>query len=206
MNRSFAGLFLAAGILLAAGGADAQVVIQGQAQGSVYGGGSGSVYVQGGAMAQPSPYVAAGPQPAQPVRTIVHTSPTTALLVPGVIALGAGWLLHGIIALSLSQECSSFSGSCPSGDWIGYSWIPIVGPWLAYGVAERTGGESNEIFNILFGVIQDVGLILMILGIAIQQEWEEAVYAGVDLGEGRRLSFGAAPTPGGGQVGASLTF
>lgn len=215
MNRTFAGLLFAVAAVLFAptGRAQAQVVIQGEGQvGGVYG--SGTVYVQPQqqqqqqVQVQPSPYVAQPgygqqpgyvAQPQQPVQTIVHTSPTMALLIPGVIALAGGWLISGVGATSLSQDCTS---ACPTDDWVGYSWIPLAGPWVAWQAAEYNGGY--EVFNVLMGVVQGAGAILIVLGLAIQQEWEEAVYA--DLGEGRTLTFAGGPSAGGGQVGATLTF
>lgn len=194
----FAGLLVAAGIVLGGSPAEAQVIIQGQGQaGGVYG--QGSVYVQP-AQTTPSPYVAtAAPAPA-PTRTIVHTSPTMGLLIPGVIALGGGWLLHGIASLSIVQDCTS-AYTCPSDGWVGLGWIPIVGPWLAYGL-EYTGGW--DWLNIVFGLIQGAGTILTILGVAIQQEWEEVI--AMDLGHGVRLAFDGGASAGGAQLGATLTF
>jgi hypothetical protein len=201
MKQGFAGLLVAGVVLGLASGASAQVVIQGEGQaGGVYG--QGSVYVapaqgQQQVVVQQSPYVASQQQVTPQQRTIVHRSSTNALLVPGVIALGAGWLIHGLGGLGILQNCYS---DCPtdSGLWAGLGWIPVVGPWLAYGLADEYGSYSW--FNILFGVIQDVGLILMVLGIAIQQEWEEVIYA--DLGNDVTLSFAAGPT----SVGAALHF
>lgn len=206
MNRMFAGLLVVGCVLASASGASAQVVIQGEGQaGGVYG--QGSVYVA--PQQQPpqqqvvvqSPYVATQQAQPQPVRTVVHRSTTNALLVPGVIALGAGWLIHGLGGLGIVGNCSSYgSDPCPTDadTWVGLGWIPVVGPWLAYGLADENGTYSW--FNILFGVIQDVGVILMVLGIAIQQEWEEAIYA--DLGNDVTLSFAAGPT----SIGATLHF
>lgn len=207
MNRTFVGLLFAAAVFFGGSTAHAQVVIQGQGQaGGVYG--QGTVYVQPGTQpvaVQPSPYTAvAQPAQPQPVRTIVHTSPTMALLVPGIIAFGAGWLIHGLGALSIQNDCSDYLGTCPSDDWVGFSWIPLVGPWLAAGVSEYTGGY--EWFNYLFGVIQGVGAVLTVLGLVIQQEWEEAIYAGIDLGEGRSLAFDVGGAGNGAQVDATLTF
>lgn len=214
MTQRFAGLAvvgaaLAIGVLATASGASAQVVIQGEGQaGGVYG--QGSVYVGPGqqqqqpqqqVVVQQSPYVATQQAQPQPARTIVHRSTTNALLVPGVIALGAGWLIHGFGGLGIVGSCGGFAGDpCPtdSGAWAGLGWIPVVGPWLAYGLADEFG--SYAWFNILFGVIQDVGVILMVLGIAIQQEWEEVIYA--DLGNDVSLSFAAGPT----SIGATLHF
>lgn len=211
MKQFFAGLLVAGAMLAAsAGSASAQVVIEGEGQaGGVYG--QGSVYVQPAPAQQPvqaapygSPYVQPQ-QPAQPqpVRTVVHTSPTTALLVPGVIALGAGWLIHGFGAVSAAQDC--YGASCPGtygagslDEWVGLSWIPIAGPWLAYGLTDHLGDWAW--FNILFGIVQGVGTVLTILGVAIQQEWEEHLY--VDLGDDVRLAFDG----GGNQVGATLSF
>ncbi|WP_236605723.1 hypothetical protein [Sandaracinus amylolyticus] len=207
MNRLFAGLVFAAAALCA-NAASAQVVIQGEGQaGGVYG--QGTVYVapaQGQTLqAQPqqqqygaSPYVAQQQGQPQPVRTVVHTSPTMALLVPGVIALGAGWLIHGLGSLGVAEQCIGFE--CPDdlGTWVGLGWIPIAGPWIAYGATDYLGDYAW--FNILFGIVQGVGAVLTVLGVAIQQEWEEAVY--VDLGDDVRLAFDG----GGSQVGATLSW
>ncbi len=181
-----------------------QVVIQSEAQsGGVYG--QGSVYVQPqpeAAVVTQSPYLATPEAHPAPNRTIVHRSFTNSLLVPGVIALGAGWLIHGVASTYIYEECDVYSSgsSCPvpADSWAGLGWIPIVGPWLAYGLTQNVGDYGW--FNILFGIVQDVGAILTILGLAIQQEWEEPLYA--DLGEGVRLSFTAGPT----SLGASLSF
>lgn len=181
--------------------ARAQVVIQSETQsGGVYG--QGTVQVGPVAPAAQSPYVASPQAQPAPSRTIVHRSFTNALLVPGVIALGAGWLIHGIASTYVYQQCDVFDpgSSCPApaDSWAGLGWIPLVGPWIAYGTTEYLGDYGW--FNILFGVIQDVGAILMVLGLVIQEEWEEIIYA--DLGDGMRLSFTAGPT----SVGASLSF
>lgn len=203
MNRSLvAGLVLVScvGIAGTAGRASAQVVIQGEGQaGGVYG--QGTVYVQGGQtqQVQASPYVAGPVQQPQPVRTVVHTRPMTALLIPGVIALAGGWLLHGIISTGVWQNTS---GAGTWGDvdaWAGLGWIPVAGPWLAYGLTD-TGYYDYGAFNIIFGVIQGAGLILTILGAVIQEEWEEQIYA--DLGGGMRLSVTGGPT----SLGAALEF
>ncbi len=185
--------------------AEAQVVVQGE--GTVYGGGQGggqvygqgSVYVQGGTT---SPYVAGGGGGApQPTRVVVHTQPTMGLVIAGVIAFGAGWLLHGLVATSLWQDCTGGFLSCPEDAWMGTSWIPLAGPWIA-GFGTNYGNEVNFVFNMLMGVVQAVGAVLLVLGLAIQQEWEEPVYA---LGEGDdapQLSFQL----GAGNVGATLAF
>lgn len=211
MKQLFAGLLVAGAIVAAStGSARAQVVIQGEGQaGGGYG--QGSVYAQPPpgpqpAQAQPyggSPYVQQPAEQPRPVRTVVHTSPTTALLVPGVIALGAGWLIHGLGALSAAQDCyreacPGFRGAGSLEEWTGLSWIPIAGPWLAYGLTDHVGEWGW--FNVLFGIVQGVGAVLTVLGLAIQQEWEEAIY--VDLGDDVRLAFDG----GGSQVGATLSF
>jgi hypothetical protein len=212
MTRTFAGLLLlssaiAAGSLALPGRAGAQVVIQGEGQaGGVYG--QGTVYVQPQGQvqaqpqqqqvyAQPSPYVATQQAQPQPVRTILHRSPTMMLLIPGVIALGAGWLFSGLGTSSIAGECY-YDCPNPLGDWVGYSWIPIVGPWIAYGTTYTTAGY--EWINFLTGIVQGAGVVMIVLGLVIQQEWEEAVYA--DLGNGVGISFDA----GLGGASATLSF
>ena len=194
-----AALGLSAYLVLPASSAQAQVVVQGEA--TVYTGtttSSGGGYVQEGSS---SPYVGGGAATTpQPTRVIVNTEPTMALLVPGIIAFGAGWLLHGIGSLSIAQDgCAGFGCPQPLDDWVGLGWIPLVGPWLA---ATLTDAKDYIIFNVLMGIMQGVGAVLAILGLAIQQEWEEPVYALGDAPDAPVLSFqvGAA------SLGATLAF
>src|SRR5262245_17547785 len=207
MTRSLSyGAFLFAMVLggaVAPDRAEAQVVIQ--AQGRAGGGyGQGTVYAQpqGSVYAQPSPYVATGAPVQQPVRTIVHTSPTMTFLVPGIIALGGGWLVHGLGSLGIASQCVVGS-TCPRplDPWVGFGWIPVAGPWIAYGTASYVGGY--DWFNILFGIVQGAGAVLTVLGLVIQQEWVEQIYADLgDAPDAPRLELAV----GVGSVGATLTF
>lgn len=194
-------LALTAWIALPTSPAHAQVVVQGE--GTVYSGGgsasgSGTVYVQEGSG---SPYVGGGGGAAtpQPSRVVVNTSPTYALLVPGIIAFGVGWLIHGFGVLSIAQDCFSFSCPQPLDDWVGFGWIPVVGPWLSAFAADS---RDYLFFNVLMGIVQDVGVILAILGLVIQQEWEEPIYALGDSPDAPTLSFQV----GAGSLGATLAF
>jgi hypothetical protein len=198
MTRLIGVLFAAAivaGAAIAPGRASAQVVIQAQGSAQVYG--QGQVYGQ----AQASPYVATAP--AQPrVQTIVHRSPTMTFLVPGIIALGGGWLVHGLGSLGISAQCT-VGTTCPRpiDQWVGLGWVPLAGPWLAYGLSSYVGGY--DWFNIVFGLVQAAGAVFTVLGLVIQQEWEEQIY--VDLGDqpgAPRLELAA----GIGSVGGTLTF
>jgi hypothetical protein len=204
---SLSGLALLAGLALAAApsAASAQVIIQGEvraypAQPQPYAQPQG--YVSPG----PSPYVGVAPAP-QPVRYIHHSDPITGLAVAGIIGVGVGWLGGAIVATAAvggSGYSSSCRGSgCPDDTWAYLHWVPIIGPWLALGLGN---GRDWEPLSYVAGALQDVGLILFILGLAIRDEWDEPVYAFGDGPDAARLYLSAGPTQGGLQTSATLTF
>lgn len=176
--------------------ASAQVIIQGE------------VTVQ--SQTQPQPYGYTQPQPVQPVgygaspyvstggspppaRYIHRSQSIAALWVPGIIALGVGWLGGALIATGGWEQCSGYG--CPSADWVGFQWIPVIGPWLALGLGS---GRDWEPLSYVTGIVEDVGLLLFILGLAIHDEWDEPIYAFGDspdapavflTGNGLRMTF-----------------
>ncbi len=178
--------------------ASAQVIIQGEV-----------TVQQSQPYAQPQPYGYAQPQPIQPAygptyvqsgaspqpaRYIHHSDSLSALWVPGIIALGVGWLGGALVATYAQSNCTSFSG-CPNTDWAGFQWVPVIGPWLALGLGN---GRDWEPLSYVTGIVEDVGLLLFILGLVIRDDWDEPVYAfgnGPDApalfltGNGARLTF-----------------
>jgi hypothetical protein len=77
--------------------------------------------------------------------------------------------------LGLSQECTGgTSRGCPSDTWSYLTWIPIVGPWLGMGIG---WAGDYEWVNYVGGILQDAGLLMMILGLAIHDEWDEPLYS-----------------------------
>jgi hypothetical protein len=121
--------------------------------------------------------------------------------VPGVIGVAAGWVLGALIGYGMWSNCSG--RGCPDADWMAYQWIPVIGPWLSVGLAN--GGDYTP-FTYVTGILQDVGLILLILGIAIRDEWDEPVYAFGDGPDAPRLYLSGSPTTTGGAMSATLTF
>ena len=111
------------------------------------------------------------------------TSTNWALVAPGIGLLAGGWLIGwlttGIWNLA-SANCSSGSSggslistptlSCapPSGPY-GEGWwqmaIPLVGPWLTF-VGDDTFRGDDVWFPALIGVMQPIGLGLLIAGLA----------------------------------------
>jgi hypothetical protein len=162
--------------LLVAGGlagpttASAQVIIQGEV--TAY----PSQPQQYGQPVQPayaSPYVQQGAAP-PPQRYIHHSDSIRALWIPGVLALGGGFLFSVFADLGVTQECGSFSRGCPDDTWAYLTWIPVVGPWLGLGIGNA---QDYAWVNYVGGILQGAGLLAMILGLSIHDEWDEPLYA-----------------------------
>lgn len=185
-----------AAMLSFAPAASAQVIIQGEVTVSPS---------QPQPYAQPQPYGYTQPQSAyvqtgaspQPTRYIHHSDPITGLVVGGVISLVGGWVFtlvsEGVLAGGYTSGCSGYG--CPDGLWYGLTWIPVIGPWLGLGVGY---GGDYEWVNYVGGILQDVGLLLMILGLVITDEWDEPILAFGDspdapalylTGNGAQLTF-----------------
>jgi hypothetical protein len=166
-----AAALLVAGALAAPSGASAQVIIQGEV--TAY----PSQPQYGRTQPQPvyvSPYVQQTSTP-PPQRYIHHSDSIRALWIPGILALGGGFLFSVFADLAVGQECSSFSSrGCPSTDWQLLTWIPVVGPWLGLGIGDP--GDYAWV-NYVGGILQGAGLLMMILGLSIHDEWDEPLYA-----------------------------
>lgn len=203
-------LLVASGMVAIASTASAQVIIQGEvtaypAQPQPYG------YTQPAPQPVqpvgygPSPYVVTGGSP-QPVRYIHHSQPIGGLVVGGVIGLAGGFVFSLISELVLaggytSSGCSGYG--CPDDLWYALTWIPVVGPWLGLGLGR---GGDYEWVNYVGGILEDAGLILLILGLVIQDEWDEPLYAFGDSPDAPRLYLSGGPSGAMGGLGATLTF
>lgn len=203
--------FAALVALAAAPSAHAQVVIQGQVTVGTqptygqptYGQPTQPTYGQ--PYAQPtqptydaSPYVvqptAAAPQP---IRYVHRSAATPALFVPGIILLAGGYLTEVVGAPIFASDV--YSGV--SSDWLGFAYIPLLGPWLqltTYDDIGRAVDRGDGLFSILDGTAQAVGLVMLVLGLTIREEWDEPVYALGDAPDAPRLAFSASSAPGGG--------
>jgi hypothetical protein len=181
---------LVVSIALSATPARAQVVITGQVT---------SYTAPTGTTAAPtgSSYVAAEPTP---TRYVHHSSNIPALWVPGLILLVGGYAVN---VLGLSYAIASQLNIYPNTDWYLYGLVPLAGPFLQF----LSDGPQAEGLSIITGVAQIAGLVMLILGFAIQDEWDEPVYVFDEENPySPRLSFNLEGAPGGGAVGtATLT-
>lgn len=180
-------LALAACVLAQAGfasRADAQVVISGQI--TSY---STTSAPAAAPAAAPSGYVATG-APA-PTRYVHRSAATPALWVPGLIALLGGWAIN-VFGLAYAFQTNMYL------EWYGYGLIPVIGTWLQFAAY----GPQFPEWSIATGIIQDVGLVLLILGLTIREEWDEPVYVFNEADpHSPTLAFGMSGAPGGGAVG-----
>ena len=187
--------------------AEAQsVVVQGQVQYQPYGnpqgvpapppgyGVQGQVYVQPApTYAQPTyaPTYAAVP-PQRQIRYVEEQTSIKGLWIPGIIIFGVSYVLTGVMSSSLSFDS----------DYTSWSWVPLIGPWVALGYAAN---DDESVGSIIGGIAQAAGLTMFILGISLTRTVRVARYA---LGEDEtapELAFDLLPTPGGAQLGLTLT-
>lgn len=175
---------------LAAAPAHAQVVISGQV--TSYTAPTGTTTT-----APSSSYVATEPGA---TRYVHHSSNIPALWVPGLILLVGGYAFN---VTGLSWYVAGQLGTSPNLDWYLYGLVPIVGPFLQFGA----DSPQAEGLSIITGIAQVAGLVMTILGFAIQDEWDEPVYVfNEEDPYSPRLSFNLEGAPGGGAVGtATLT-
>lgn len=142
----------------------------------------------------PSGYVAAGGAPA-PTRYVHRSAAMPALWVPGLIALAGGWAIN-VFGLAYAFQTNMYI------DWYGFGVIPVIGTWLQFLAA----GPQFPEWSIATGIIQDAGLILLILGMTIREEWDEPVYTFNEADPySPTLDFAMTGAPGGGAM-ATLTL
>jgi len=124
-----------------------------------------------------------------------------ALVGSGIGLFAGGWLLTWIATSVWYGETTSCSGglwsgpySCthvggPGGWGLGFSFVPVLGPWIMLGDPYLdTAGEVLP--PILFGLVQDLGLIFLIVGLATRHEAPPEPMAAGDW----RLGGSAGPT------------
>jgi len=123
-----------------------------------------------------------------------------AMVGSGIGLFAGGWLLTWLATSvwygeTTSCTSSGWSGfSCthvggPGGTGLIFSFIPVVGPWLM--LADPYLDSTGEIVPpVLFGLVQDLGLILLIVGLATRHDAPPAPMAAGDW----RLGASASPT------------
>jgi hypothetical protein len=118
---------------------------------------------------QPGPGVQPVGQPGsfqyQPQRRRVSYEPNWGLFGVGAALFGVPWIATWASTAALSGNDTA----------IGYSFIPIAGPWLL--TLELSFGLEEELFLplllVLDGVAQAVGIVLAIIGLASRQQTVE---------------------------------
>jgi hypothetical protein len=130
------------------------------------------------------------PQPRR-VQYVDQEESIKGLWIPGIIVFGVSFVLTGTLATTFSWN----------GDYVGYSWIPLVGPWIAL----STNPNDEEIAGaVLGGIGQAAGLTMFVLGLALRQTVRVPVYS-FGGERGPQLAFNVRPEMGGGSLGLSLT-
>jgi hypothetical protein len=148
----------------------------------------------------PSGYVATG-APA-PVRYIHRSQSMPALWVPGMIGLIGGWAVN---VLGLGWYLGPYGASGYGLEWYLYGLVPVIGPWLQFAVSDPAGNQFPE-WSAITGVLEGAGLVLLILGLTIRDEWDEPVYTFNEADpHSPTLAFNLGGAPGGGTM-ATLTL
>ena len=108
-----------------------------------------------------------------------HDHPQWSLLGPGIGAFAAGWLVGWIttaIWYGVAGGCDvrpatlaePVGSRCPAGPASRGMWqmgVPLVGPWLS--VAENTFQGTDVAFPIVMGILQPIGVALIVIGLAM---------------------------------------
>lgn len=138
-------------------------------------------------------YAPTYPAPARQVRYVDRSTSVKGLWIPGVVIFGASWVMTGVLATSLSLN----------GEYAGYSWIPLAGPWLMLSAATN---EDEVAGALVGGVTQVAGAVMFVLGLALRQTVRVPVYS-LDERDERapQIALDVSPAPAGGLVGLSLT-
>ncbi|MCZ7680243.1 MAG: hypothetical protein M5U28_16340 [Sandaracinaceae bacterium] len=127
------------------------------------------------------------------VRYVEQQTSIKGLWIPGVILLGLSYVLTGTLASNFSLDA----------EYVGYSWIPLVGPWLMLGAAD---GDDQFAGALVGGIAQAAGLTMFVLGLVLRQSVRVAVYS-LDRHDERspELALDVRPAPAGGMVGLTLS-
>ena len=183
------------------------VVVQGQ--GGVVVPGAGQAQVQGQVQVgvQPPPgYEYARPAPAQPQYGYAPSYPVRqpqlryeqreqsikGLWIPGIIIFAASYGLTAAFGGALSFN----------DDYLIWTSIPLIGPWVALGYA---GSDGETAGAVLGGVTQAAGALMFVLGLSLTRTVRVPVYAFDRFDpQSPRLGLDVIPAPGGFALGASL--
>jgi hypothetical protein len=126
-----------------------------------------------------------------------ETEGIAGLWVTGTIVLSTSWVISVI---------SSIAGGVSSGDgepFLGI--IPLAGPYVVYGVyGDEIEEDGLRALPIIFASLQNVGLIMIVLGVAIRHEVEVPRYATLGDGETAKLELGPIGLPAGAGLGLTL--
>lgn len=124
------------------------------------------------------------------------------LVGSGIGLFAGGWLATWIttaVWYDRTTHCTStgwWSYSCtheggPGGEGLAWSFLPVLGPWLM--LTDPYLDTPGEIaFPIIAGLVQDVGLVLMIVGLATMHD--EMVMEEVRRAGDVRFSANASPS------------
>jgi hypothetical protein len=159
---------------------------------------------QGGNAYTTSAYVQQPVGQPQPVRYVHRSAAIPALFVPGIILLAGGYLSQAVGAPIVALDHSGLSS-----DWLGYAYVPLLGPWLQMGTYSDVGvwmDRGPGHFSWVTGLAQGLGLVLLVVGLTVREEWDEPVYALTDAPDGPTFAFDATPLEGGGLASATLRF
>lgn len=130
----------------------------------------------------------------------------------GIGLFAGGWLatwISTVVWYDRTTHCTStgwFSYSCthdggPGGDGLAWSFLPVIGPWLM--LTDPYLDTPGEIaFPIIAGIVQDVGLIMLIVGL-VTQTTETVMVEARRSGDWR---IGGGATPGSAYGTFDLTF
>jgi hypothetical protein len=153
---------------------------------------SGNPYMPAGYVAPTTSsmtYVAPTP-PAAPAYTPTTTS-VRGLWIPGLVGLPVAW-----VATWINASVSLGAGS----DGVNLAFVPIAGPWLV--LASQTNADVG--YYVTTGIVQDLSLICLILGLVIRvPEPRARIALGPSL---PTLELAATPTATGGTATASVQF
>jgi len=141
---------------------------------------------------QQQPYA---PTYAPPQRQIHYENVQTsikALWIPGVIVFGVGWVLTG-----------TFGGFSMNSDYNTWTWIPLIGPWVALTYANNSDETAGAVVG---GIAQIAGLAMFVLGMTLTRTVRVARYS-LNEGDPRspELALDVLPAPGGAQIGLALS-
>ena len=112
---------------------------------------------------------------------VLVASRSKGLLITGGLMLGIGYVFTAGVG-ALGSPIALAIGARPGGldmicwDHARWGLVPVVGPWIAVGVAGPAGclgtslGPATIAFAVVTGIIQDTGLALLVVGLVKKSE------------------------------------